>query len=971
MKNFLIKFSIFVFIFISGISQIYSEEINSKEYEDFIKKGNSFYEKSKFKEAGNWYISGLNILLKDKTKYIEDIAMLNNFIGVCFFYQNDFDSALKYFQEALPIYEKDNNMENLSNLYSNIANSYFYKTDYEQALIYFKKVLPYYAKINNDQYLINIYTNIGSAYYYTKDYKNYVEMSKILHDLYVKNNNNDYAVSTLIGIANGYYLLTDFTEAQNYYSKTIEFSNKIKNQSGLMYAYNGLANVFNATGKYDVSFDYYEKSRELSEKYKDFNNLLLNVLGLGNTYFVWGDYDEALKKYENAVLILEKNKLNYYKPTIFDKLARVYWAKKDFPKAAETIQKVIESAKELKKVDEETEGINSLGALYLDYYQYSKDKQFITDAKNNFFEALTLAEKYNLKNTTARLYIHLGGCFLVENDYKNALLYFDKGLKLTTELNDLIDKIVCLNDIGYLNYNNKKYSEAVKSLVASNDIIEKMRLTAHGEQRRTYLSSQIKNYQFLAFTYFFDKNPSESFNITESSRAKYLLDKLSEKLSTGDFKFSGIENYKKNLADDEIIISFANTNYDEFIKYSINNKQVEAVSNKYDDFFEKVSAYIVEIESDDSGKLRGLIKTKKKEVGLPDNSPKKEVNSLTGVIEYYKKLLSKQNRTDKEQQYVKLFAKELWNLFFADLKDKFESKKTVIIIPDGILNILPFETLIMPDGKYFIEKYNIKYVQSLSVEELINKRKYSSNRKGLLAFGGADYKTFGNVSKIKNQKEYQAVISESYDLIERGRNLRNSYLKLGIGEWADLPGTLTEVKNIKEINKDSTIITGKDVNEKKVKDFSKNNDLSNYKIIHFATHGVVPEIAELSALVLSQNVLDDEDGYLTMKEISLLNINADFVNLSACETGLGKLYDGEGMVGLTQSFLIAGANSLSVSLWQVADDSTMEFMTDLYSNLAETRNNYFIAINDIKRKFIKEGKYSDPFYWAPFVYYGK
>ena len=103
----------------------------------------------------------------------------------------------------------------------------------------------------------------------------------------------------------------------------------------------------------------------------------------------------------------------------------------------------------------------------------------------------------------------------------------------------------------------------------------------------------------------------------------------------------------------------------------------------------------------------------------------------------------------------------------------------------------------------------------------------------------------------------------------------------------------------------------------------------NYKVIHFATHGmVVPEVPELSALVLSQNKTDStEDNYLRADEISQLKLNADFVALSACETGLGKNYKGDGVVGLTQSFMIAGANSLAVSLWQVADESTSIFMT--------------------------------------------
>ena len=164
--------------------------------------------------------------------------------------------------------------------------------------------------------------------------------------------------------------------------------------------------------------------------------------------------------------------------------------------------------------------------------------------------------------------------------------------------------------------------------------------------------------------------------------------------------------------------------------------------------------------------------------------------------------------------------------------------------------------------------------------------------------------------------------------------------------------------------------------EDKIKEMSLNGRLSEYKMLHFATHGVVvPDLPELSAVVLSQfeQKADGEDGYLRMGEIAELKLTADFVNLSACETGLGEIYAGEGVVGLTQAFLIAGANSISVSLWPINDEATSEFMVSVYSKI-EDGEDYSDAISDTKREFIL-GEYGEeykkPYYWAPFVYYGK
>ncbi len=171
-------------------------------------------------------------------------------------------------------------------------------------------------------------------------------------------------------------------------------------------------------------------------------------------------------------------------------------------------------------------------------------------------------------------------------------------------------------------------------------------------------------------------------------------------------------------------------------------------------------------------------------------------------------------------------------------------------------------------------------------------------------------------------------------------------------------------------------MTGSDVSESEVRRLSESGQLRRYRVLHFATHGMVlPEAPELSSLVLS-HVADPAagaegiDGYLTMAEIANLDIAADFVNLSACDTGLGRIYGGEGVVGLTQAFLVAGANSLSVSLWQVADEATSRFMTGLYRLVEEEGLSHAEAMTAMKRRFLEEESTARLFFWAPFVYYG-
>jgi CHAT domain-containing protein len=221
---------------------------------------------------------------------------------------------------------------------------------------------------------------------------------------------------------------------------------------------------------------------------------------------------------------------------------------------------------------------------------------------------------------------------------------------------------------------------------------------------------------------------------------------------------------------------------------------------------------------------------------------------------------------------------------------------------------------------------------------------------------------------------------------ENIRYIKNAYNGLGIGTWRDLPDTLNEVRNINKVIHKSNIFTGSNVSEREIKELSRNWTLYNYKVLHFATHGlIVNEVPELSAVVLSQFEKDEgkEDGYLRIEEIVELDFQADLVNLSAFETHLtnwragrlaGQVDRDAGIMGLTQSFILAGANAVSMSLWSVAGESTSQFMITMYGMVQEKGINYAEAMTEVKRRFISGGfggKYKAPYYWAPFVYYGR
>jgi CHAT domain-containing protein len=151
-------------------------------------------------------------------------------------------------------------------------------------------------------------------------------------------------------------------------------------------------------------------------------------------------------------------------------------------------------------------------------------------------------------------------------------------------------------------------------------------------------------------------------------------------------------------------------------------------------------------------------------------------------------------------------------------------------------------------------------------------------------------------------------------------------------------------------------------------------ELSQYRIVHFATHGLLnSEHPELSGLVLS--LVDKngkpQNGFLTLEDIYNLNLPADLVVLSACETGLGKEISGEGLIGLTRGFMYAGATRVVASLWKVSDAATAQLMAEFYRGMEKDGLAPAAALRAAQIAMWKQKRWRHPYYWAAFQIQGE
>jgi CHAT domain-containing protein len=150
-------------------------------------------------------------------------------------------------------------------------------------------------------------------------------------------------------------------------------------------------------------------------------------------------------------------------------------------------------------------------------------------------------------------------------------------------------------------------------------------------------------------------------------------------------------------------------------------------------------------------------------------------------------------------------------------------------------------------------------------------------------------------------------------------------------------------------------------------------NLSQYRLLHFATHGVLDnKNPELSGLLLSR--IDEngrpKDAFLRLDDIYNLKLNADLVVLSACNSGLGKDVRGEGIVGLVHGFMYAGTSRVVASLWKVDDDATAELMVHFYQEMFRAKQSPAAALRTAQLAMWQQRRWHAPYYWAAFVMQG-
>jgi len=931
---------------------------------------------------------------------------LNN-MAVFYDGRGDYKQAETLYKEALEmrkrLFKEDH--PDLARSINNMAIFYTGRGDFKQAEPLLEKALEMSRNIFPDDHpeLANCINNMAYFYKERGDYKKaeplYKEALKMYRRIYTGDHPSLAGCINNMGIF--YYSRGDFKQAEPLYIEALEMTRRIftEDHPDLAGSINNMAYFYNERGDYKKAEPLYKEALEITRRYftSDHPDLARSIISMAIFYNSRADYkkaeplyNEALEMYRRifkddhpdlanginnlAVFYDDKDNYKYAEPLYIEALemyrrlfkgdypmlancinnvGMFYAVRGDYKQAEFLLNEALEMKRRLFKGDHSdlASSINIMAYFYAAKGDYKQTELLFIELMsvcykliNNYFPSLSEKEKEQFYSTISKYYCHF-------NNF--AALLYKKSPKLIESMfnNQLLTKGMLLSASGN-----------VRSRIISSNDTTLIELFSRWKDKKEYIAKlyQLSNAQLR------EKNINlDSLEQVANDIEKELS--LKSELFAKEYEKKNIvwQDVQSKLKDGEAAIELIRFNY-----------------------FDKVWT--------DTVYYAALIVTKNTKE-YPELVLLRNGNELDlKYNEVYQKVieLQRENRISKEESDS--IMSELYNQYWKPIEEKLHGISKVYLSLDGVYNLLNLETLINPaTGKYLIDEIDLQLITG--TKDLVFSA-HEMTRKDNIAdlFGRPNYKL---------NKESRQKLAMNLKKGEKQYFSENTLRDLSRLNINDLPGTEIEINNISKVMKDKSwdvnVFKGDSALEEAVK------AIDNPKVLHIATHGYFlsdneferkSEARQLSTKTFgiesskayenpllrsgllfagAERELDTnyiptsltDNGILTAYEAMNLNLdNTELVVLSACQTGLGKIKNGEGVYGLQRAFKVAGAKAIIMSLWKVSDEATQELMTSFYTKWLEGKT---------KRQAFHEAKHEmiilhpEPYYWGAFVMLGE
>ncbi|MBR8830785.1 MAG: hypothetical protein N5P05_001021 [Chroococcopsis gigantea SAG 12.99] len=750
----------------------------------------------------------------------------------------------------------------------------------ESALAAWQQALNIYRQLGDKYQEGRLLSNFGSLFLQLKQYAQAVQALESSVSLLKNSQNQELLQSTVLNLAQAYTELKNYTSAINYYQQGLALARQANDTAGQIQALGNIGTIYYDLKNYSAAATVFQQVVIIAQKTNNPKILATGLKYLGDSYYLLGNcqYAEAFYEWGNETaksLNDPQRQLGF-----LQNRGNAAYCQGKFQIALDSYEKGLEIAKGLNSEDSVAELIGNIGLVQVHLGNYAVAIDYLQ-------QDLAVQRKLGRRQAEGQALGSLGDAYYYQENYQQALSYYQQSLQIAQEVNYARGVGLMLTNVGAAQLKLNQLPDAEKNLRESIRVLLALREKGASRQddELSLFDREVRSYRILQQVLVKSERPESALEIAEAGRARIFVEFLAKKNTQQKVDSLSLAEIKKIAVDKQITL----------IEYSVVYDKEEA-KNK------DGKLYIWVVLPD------GKINFKQVDLAGEGINLSQLINDSRSAIGVGGRGLAiRGTGAANQQESLEKLYKLLISPIAASLPSDPNAK--IVFIPHEELFLVPFPALSSGGNNYLIRDHTILGAPSIQVLQLL-----------------------GNTPKRDYKLESALVVG----------NPTMPSLLSGPGSKPEqlppLPGAEQEARSIANLLNTQAIL-GAQASKANILPKMQNSD-----IVHLATHGLLDVDADGTlntryagyrvggAIALAPQGQDK--GLLTVDEIINLKLKADLVVLSACDTAAGKIV-GDGVIGLSRSFLAAGAKNVMVSLWAVPDAPTSQLMTQFYSGLAK------------------------------------
>ncbi len=943
------------------------------------------------------------LALAERINDREGVARLLRKIGSGYYRLNQYDKAREYADRTLKLATELRNAELIGYGHALLANIHNDREEFSEADAELHLALASFEQANLVLAQGQTWSDLATNYRAWSKFDLAAEAFDRALDLNEKANNQRATAITLINQANLFFSRSDYLRARAQYQRAYDLLTQLQLTHFALIALGNIGVVERLLGNSEQAEAATQLTLRTLAEIGDEKGQLSPLTSLGNLYFERGDYARAMEQYQRLRFLAEKQENKLHVGTALMNSAGVYERNGQWALALDHCRQALPLFEQLNETSQLAELWQKFGDIYdantqpelardawqkaLQYANTSDDRrvqaeiyeslagfyrrrQQFAAAEESLRRATQLAQEAGLRLRSLSLKAERAELEFARGEYTGALQSIKQLQKEAADLSlgDSFPETYAIAGRAHLAL--KHTAEAEQAFNQSIALIEKLRgQSTDNNARQSFFSTRLNAHQALLPLLVQQQRYTEALTLAEQMKARVLLDVLQGAEARLTKSLTSAEQQREH----ELAETLANLNAQlraELAADKPDAKRATDLTARRDqarlarEAFE-TQLYTAHPELRVQRGAAQLINLTETNALLDSQTACLEFaaagdqvflfvltrSDQKAALKVFELKLMQEQLAQRAEAFRKLLAardpaykpaaRALYDSLLAPARAFLQGKTSLLIVPDATLWELPFQALVTETGRHLLETYAISYAPSLTVLREMKLQRSRPKANGLLAFGNPQL----SARQIEMPK-----------LALRGTTL------------APLPEAEREVKALPRLYgaDKSQIYIASEASETRLK-----AEAAQARVLHLATHGVLSDSAPLySHLMLAANDVR-EDGLLEAWELMRMDLRAELVVLSACETARGRVGTGEGLLGLTWALFVAGCPTTVASQWKVESASTAQLMIEFHRRLnVAPQSTKAEALRSASLKLLASETYRHPFYWAGFVVIG-